>query len=557
MNILNRRLIRILFITAVWMVGIGSLIFRSVRDVNPHHDGVVLAPAIAVARGKTPNLDVFSQYGFLIPYIQGIWLKMTTVNLISLRFFTLLQIVITAIILSLILKRRTGGLIATLICVSWAISYPHLLPFLPWPSVTSTLFIVSAIWALSMNEARNTGKTKYIFIAYSFLSLASLIRPQSAISLLLVAFYLITDSNKSISAYFRRAALLFIFPLLIALFTFKVGLLPAYLDQSIFWAGSKYGGLGFSLRGLAELLLVPIVGGLSLLGLRLTLAPSKRFAAVAYWITAASVGILLLTFFSWQYSNYPYFALKHPKVLFSDLGINVLNALSFTSFLTVAAGVFIRASSQIRNLKMKFDSETLILVVSSLSIFQLYPASDPLHFWYLAPIFVLGTFSAFKGVHCSPKNRKVMVLALSLYIGICSIDFIHYQSIRHVNYQSQILQGMSGSEFEVSYIDKSMTILQSLPENSSIKFDCDDGIYSVATGKYLAKDRNFVNWAPNYDVSDFNFDYIFQCNVVKESSAPEGFYVGKAIPIRLGASGLQNGLENRLLIKSKMEGKKW
>ena len=549
MNLIKRNLIRMPLSVASWMVGICSLLSKSIRDVNPHHDGVVLAPAIAVAQGRTPNLDVFSQYGFLIPYIQGTWLKLTSVNLISLRFLTFLQILATAVILSMILKRRTGGLVAALISVSWMVSYPHLLPFLPWPSVTSTLFLISSIWSLSRIEFSNTNNTKHIFVAFIFLCLATLIRPQTSIILIAVALYFLAHSKKLNNGLINWIVLLSGVPLLVTIFAFKTGLLRAYLSQSIFWAGSNYGGLGFTVRGLVELLCVPIIGGVALAGLRLTLTPSKKLLAITFWTAAALGGILLLANFSWQYIDYPYFALKHPRVLLADLGINVLNTLSFIAFLTLVLGIYLTSTSNLRNRKLIFDSNTLILVISAFTIFQLYPATDPLHFWWVTPVFILGAMSAFNDIHFSLTSRRILVVALMLYIGLCSANFLHYQEISHVKYQSEILRGMSGPEFEVSYIDRTITILNSIPTHSSIKFDCSDGIYSVATGKYRARDENFVNWAPNYDFTDMNYDYIFQCNVKKADFVPSGFYVGEAIPVRLGVSGLRNGFENRLLIK--------
>jgi hypothetical protein len=252
-------------------------------------------------------------------------------------------------------------------------------------------------------------------------------------------------------------------------------------------------------------------------------------------------------FFSWDYKQYPYFAIKHPTVFLANLGVNVLNTLSFTAFLALVISVRRQAVSQIRKRKIEFDSRTLIVLISSLSILQLYPASDPLHFWWLTPLFIVGALSALE-VHTVPiYAEKVLSLALVFFIVICLANFIHYSSAKKTNYRSEILGGMTGSPQEVRYIDETLAMLDAVPLRASIKFDCNDGLYSIVNGRYRARDKNFVNWAPGFSKSDLKFDFIFQCNVPRENNRLENYRILNSIPIRLGHTGIPNGLENRLL----------
>lgn len=547
---------KIAVISIAWGAAIVALLKRFSQSVNPHHDGVILAPAIAVAEGRTPNLDVFSQYGFLVPYIQGAWLKLTSTNLYSLRLLTLIQVVITAFVLSLILRRKLGVVTSALISAAWMVSYPYILPFLPWPSVMSTFFLVSSIYALSKIGCDSRRNANYVLVSYTFLWLATLIRPQTALITLIVAVYFIKDSLKLPNEIIKKVLLLCTFPSVVIFFTFKVGLIEEYVSQSIVWASSHYGGLGFTIRGLAELLLVPIIGGLVLLGIFLTLKQPAGILAILYWLITAAGGLFLLKYFSWQYQEHPYFALRHPKVLLADLGINILNALGFAAFLGLLVGIYFKISLQIRTRKFFTDAESLIVMISGFTILQLYPASDSLHFWWVTPIFIVGAVYAFNRSNILKINTGVTQFALVLFIVISSLNFLHYQNPRNEHFRSEVLSGMSGPKFEVSYIDGTISIINSIPLESKVKYDCSDGLYAVSRGTYRGQDKNYVNWAPGYDKKSEDFEYIFQCNVPVLTPALANFQVWKKIPVRLGHLGVLNGFENRILIRDMTRGNK-
>src|SRR3954470_22772839 len=57
--------------------------------VDPHHDGIMLKPALDVLAGQTLFRDTFMQYGALTTYLQALalWIQPT---LMSLRALTLL-----------------------------------------------------------------------------------------------------------------------------------------------------------------------------------------------------------------------------------------------------------------------------------------------------------------------------------------------------------------------------------------------------------------------------------------------------------------------------------
>lgn len=556
MKINPEKFLRWALVSLAWISGSVSLIGQATSDVNPHHDGVIFAPAIAVAEGKTPNLEVFSQYGFLVPYIQGTWLKITDLTLINLRFLTLIEVLVTAIILHLILRNRVGYLVAALVPSAWIASYPHLLPFLPWPSVSSTLFIVSAIASLSRMKAGHPHRGKLTYIAFIFLCLATLIRPQTAIITIIVGVFFLGDAARALRSFLKRTLLLLAIPMVFLALAISNNFLDDYIYQSILWASSHYGGLGFTIRGVLELIPLLSIGCVGILGLRLSINPARREIAAQVWLVLAVFSLIVLRFFSWTYKEFPYFSIKHPKVLLADIGIVSIGALSSVAFLLLIAGVYKLGKSALRKPSRRIDSPELIVIICGLTILQLYPATDPLHFWWISPVFILGAVFSFQDVSIPKSSDQIISLALVLYITLCTVNFAHYQGDKRVPYQSRILKGMSGTLLEVQYIDRSIALLNSLPRKSRVKFDCADGIYAVASGKYMPRDENFVNWASNYSKRRSESDFIFQCNVENRTPPVAGYLVLESVRMNPGISGIQTNIVNRLLIKDNSGGMK-
>lgn len=541
------QVIPIFFHASLWLWSTFTLTERAQWDVNPHHDGVILAPAIAVSEGKVPNLEVFSQYGFLIPYIQGTVLKFTSASLINLRYFAVAQVVLTAVLLFYVLHKFVSYPLSSLLSVSWLISFPHLLPFLPWPSVTSTLLIVIGMALLL--RIKDADRNRNLELIWGFLAffLAALIRPQVSLILLLLFYYAIFIRSREVINRLKTASLIIFFPLIIVAISYFTGSLFPYLEQSIFWAGGNYTGIGFNLRGILELTLVPLFGGLVFLGLYLTLKIERKSLSIIYWIFLSTLSIIFLKFFSWTYQNYPYVALKHPKILFANLGWNTKNTLSYFIFTWLLLLVFLKLKNFRRNSLTDFNIKDVIFAISALSILQLYPATDPLHFWWVTPIFLIGTFLTFKPDFDVKIHFRYLVFPLLAFIFVCSFDFLNDQSKNRVEYRESTLRGMSGFPSEVSFIDETFRFLESRIGSTTLTYECADGLYSTGGGLYNLANSSYVDWSPEFVGVTKATKYIFQCNVPKDSPFESGFRLVDEVDIRSGEFGLYANHVNRLI----------
>jgi hypothetical protein len=118
--------------------------------VDPHHDGIMLKPALDVLSGQVLFRDTFSQYGPLTTYLQA-WVLGIQPTLLSLRLLTVAAYAGSLFFLYLAwrsLLPRSLSLVASLMFIVWAPFYHPVWLMLPWSSALALFFQSIAIWAL-------------------------------------------------------------------------------------------------------------------------------------------------------------------------------------------------------------------------------------------------------------------------------------------------------------------------------------------------------------------------------------------------------------------------
>ena len=77
-----------------WTLPLGLVVFATVAlmflpfvrlGVDPHHDGIMLRPALVLARGGVIHRDAFSQYGPMAAWVQGIGVLVFGPTLFAIR----------------------------------------------------------------------------------------------------------------------------------------------------------------------------------------------------------------------------------------------------------------------------------------------------------------------------------------------------------------------------------------------------------------------------------------------------------------------------------------
>ncbi|MCS6245275.1 MAG: hypothetical protein H2172_15690 [Opitutus sp.] len=118
--------------------------------VDPHHDGIMLKPAMDVLSGQVLFRDTFSQYGPLTTYFQALALAVSP-TLYSLRILTVLAYAGSLGFLYLAWRAmlpRSLSLVACLFFVVYAPFYHPDWPMLPWSSALALFFQSWAVLSL-------------------------------------------------------------------------------------------------------------------------------------------------------------------------------------------------------------------------------------------------------------------------------------------------------------------------------------------------------------------------------------------------------------------------
>ncbi|MEM4248160.1 MAG: glycosyltransferase family 39 protein, partial [Candidatus Nanoarchaeia archaeon] len=131
--------ILLFFITFAWFS-----VF-AIRGIDPHHDGMMLKPAMDVADGKILFRDTFTQYGALTTYLQALALKIFGKYLIVIRSQTVLFYSASVIVLYFIWKNFLSPTYLVLAYMLFLILPPfYEWTFLPWSSVYALFFMLLA-----------------------------------------------------------------------------------------------------------------------------------------------------------------------------------------------------------------------------------------------------------------------------------------------------------------------------------------------------------------------------------------------------------------------------
>jgi hypothetical protein len=151
------------------------------------------------------------------------------------------------------------------------------------------------------------------------------------------------------------------------------------------------------------------------------------------------------------------------------------------------------------------------------AIAQLYPGSDPLHLWWIAPVLLVTFFSPGNKIFSQYSIDARKLRGYLLYVSVLlTLILVQYLSIARVSFESSILHGMYSQAEVRNRIEPMLSsIIQTrrLYPNNELVFDCHDGLFSVADGTYLPRDKNFVNWSPEFNVVTTSGDIVVVCSL--------------------------------------------
>jgi hypothetical protein len=489
-------------------------------DPEPHHDGIQLAPAVAVANGKLIHAEVFDQYGPITAWLHGAVLYVFGPTLLNLRIFTALLLVGCAVMMFFVARRMSFvPAAAALVSVLWVTLWPGrsidslTSSLLPWPSTVFLAFQLGVALVLLRIVSRRSASRRALVIVGILMSLAALVRPNYGIVLIVGAvialLLFVPEVLRRTRGWVALAAGILAPVILLLAYLVMTDSFEFFVQQSLLGpiAGKSTGATTewFYFKNVYLLGSFPL-----LIAILISVLATRCFRArpriVAVVVVMCSLG--LLTVVSTSIQDSPLRNLLLSRLTWSPALDPQAAQLMFTSVLVFMAGgsILVFRTLAKRNRwpsddcpvaaifppKKTLTISLLILTLSSVS--ELYPFADAYHLWWAAPLLLISAIVLVGQVTPTKFRTLVLLGALLPYLLIGIVRTVHYVSEPRSRIEVGVLNGMYGRDSSVDSI-KQIESMIGLWSPESTRFECPDALYSVWTGSFLSNSPDIVDWS--------------------------------------------------------------
>lgn len=496
-------------------------------DFDRHHDGYMLAQAIAVHQGGAVHAGVVAQYGPVTPWVQSLAMYLPIGPGLALRTMNVVFISVTVFFLA-DMGRRTPANWPVSRAAGWwsAIAWIVLAdvwlgkPMLPWSSTLATMLSVAVLYLLT-RSIRYAGEARFKAAGAAALSSGALLGlipftrinvglSAVAICLVVAVVILVTDRGSH-----RPSTGLFILGMFLSSLTviaILVGTdsLADFYSQAIRepLAWGQYASAGWYTRDFLtstvgqQAIPVALVGtGLFLLSRARTMQRELSALRSGMGVFAVLIGVIVVI---WErfHISYPFSEDSEASKLISRSTSYDHQYLYF--FLVLA--LFLAVLTLLRQTREYFPgrssgSETVFwvllggLTLSGLT--QIIPTWDVRHVWWGSPVGLLLIFSVVDAK--SKLNRlsgnPLMLPLIAAAVVAVSSAAVYSTSERVPGRQGTIVEGMFVSEAQFSRINEDTDFLRRhLPGNVPVVYLAQDGDLSILDGTYRSADAYFVEW---------------------------------------------------------------
>ena len=475
-------------------------------DPNPHHDGIVLAAAVANSEYLVPNRDFFTQYGPVAAEISGLWLRFTSPTLLQLRLFHIGLLVLTGLLMYWFVASRTKVTLGVVICVLWTVTAPfYILPVAtPWPSVILNLILLITIILACSTRSAEVSQFSLFAIAL-LLTLSTFLRLQSIVTLVLMLLVLLIYKNFqsfcfTLYGFFTGITLSILYFIVTNSFS-------SWVQDCVVWAFDRYATpRSFDKAWIVETslwLLFPAISAIWFFLIRTYLSSIR--GVFVYLIFALLFSFLvfanLVEVLDKSYLN--------PMYFLQSMAQNWLNWLGY-----LCSTVLVLISIRFVKEKQVTAKQLVALIIGLSALIQLYPAHDAFHLWWITPVLVIALVGVIDKQIITRVRPIVFLSVLTIFASI--VIQIPYLTNPREHFEAPVLAGMLGDEQLVRVVNQSAKILSSVPKDSYVNFDCVDGLYSVLSGNFQAKNANMVSWGKQRVFSNSEIQYRFTCYTTSE-----------------------------------------
>ena len=463
-------------------------------DPDPHHDGILYGAAVSVRNGGFPNRDAFAQYGPLVPELQGLWLRFFGPSLLGIRIQALLIFMLASIAIWHVSKNFVSDSTALILSSAWTLTIPSVLP---WPTIyTTCLALASMMLLINIKNRKIQENSYFILISGGLISIGTFGRIHLIVIFILVASYFLLSRTLRRQGFFWIAGFL-VMTAAILIFMFVNHALSDFISQCITWPFGRYAGPTINKSYIVGLMWYPVIA-VSFIVLLIILS-TRIYRKIPRLISFAVPILVFLFFFGVsRIQRTGYLSLRNPRVLLIDYGKNMMNSLDYAAAFVMFVTVLLMILRH-----QKFAPFQKFAVLYSLGIaFQLYPLYDVIHLWMISPIFICSLLLVYgdSTSRFSVQTSNFSILALGLGCALVMQVFA-FTSIDRVKFSSVSLKGMYAPKDFAVQLDRTLLNLERQVPPKSASFDCLNGLYSGAGGKYLASSTQFVNWGPKPDLA--------------------------------------------------------
>lgn len=517
-------------------ISVFSLIRLYVLGPNTYEQGYMYTAAVAFENGKMPHRDFFMQYGPVTPMLQGSWMKLFGSHLVQLQYVTVFSLILTATLLFFVLKERFGSSWSVFLTLAWLFTGPH---GNPWSSVWANYFALFGVYLLSKLSVKHHSFLFRFVIpltANSFFMLAFFSRVHLLSVIFSVTIWILFFADKT----FPR--LQFFFSLFLVSMVFIVtfwhlGILSPWYEQCISWPLDFYlgKGPGLTLARVGDFLFIPGLTFIGLLFVFLVIQTQYAITLKNHLVAKLALYILLITppvivVLLQNMTVTPPYTLSNTSVFLNTFSFKAPYVFTFA----VITIYFILFTYKLFNLVSKrINAFSLYDALAVGLLTQLYPLHDPYHIFVVVPgllcaisrlnLRYLHNFqfdwivNFRRSVRLASSWLILVLLLQNLYLGL-NVDYRFSKGILtgiySRSYESSQLEGRMSRSWALQ-IEKTINLLSQTKLDGQIRFECKEGLFSAASGKYMADDPYFVNWGPSPNQRNLP-RYTFYCALSKK-----------------------------------------
>jgi len=468
----------------------------------------MLSSAIALRDGLALNREVFNQFGPIVVWIQRSSLELPVSPALAIRLVTVLQIVITVVILADIGRRRNSqspitqqtGILAS---ITWLVLSDIWLdgPMRPWPVFTTITFLCSAAYLLQRawrcSEFAQTSRAHAALAGCGLLmTLAAFCRIVSGLvfaGVLLACALVVLSNYKPAVPALRSIGLGGILGLALTVSLILIqGDFPNFIQDTLIWPFEYWKPepslpFTFALRVFPVYLPAVLLG---VAGLLLIRRLAQNAVATTFVALCSGLTMLLVLNASLRFGD------SDPTIReYYSLGRGILLFFSAVCMAIAVCLLWLAAKvAQRKQISTPALAVVLLALLSALGLAEVPPDYNVRHIWWSLPIGLLLLYTVIPIISTvsSPLGNPLFVPLLVLAAYASTAAWRSLEVVRVSAPAESIAAGMLVRPNVASEIKEDVALLQRTLGPSRALFLSETSDLAVLSGHYSSIDKFFT-----------------------------------------------------------------